>query len=215
MRNFISIFALLSFLFGPPTFGQTDSSIVDTTQFDHELRERIIAMFEFDQQLRIDWGKLNKEYGESSPQVDSIKQLVEEYRHIHADSLKSIFKKNGFPTHKEIGRDGVQGLFVMTAHTKDLKFQELCLIYFIIEAKNGGISWSELAILFDKIQVEKGEPQYFSTQLQETDDGSFKLYPIADEKNLDQRRQAFDMLPIREFLGQYGVDYVPTTEIEK
>lgn len=169
-------------------------------------------MFEFDQQLRVNWGKLNKEYGDSSSQVDSIKQLVEEYRHIHADTLKLLFRQHGFPTHQQIGKDGVQGLFVMVAHAKDLEFQELCLVYFIIEAKTGGLEWSELAILFDKIQVEKGQPQYFSTQPQKTDDGSFKLYPIADEKNLDQRRQAFDMLPIREFLGQYGVEYVPTSE---
>ena len=169
-------------------------------------------MYEYDQHLRVSWGQLEKRHGKSSPSVDSIKKVIETYRHVHTDSLKRIFKAFGFPTHKQIGKDATGGMFVLVAHAKDLDFQELCLIYFVIEAKTGGLEWSELAILFDKIQVEKGKPQYFSTQPLDTQDGSFKLYPIADEKNLDQRRAAFDMLPIREFMKQYDLEYVPTSK---
>jgi hypothetical protein len=192
-------------------FGQTHNS-VDSTIFNQQLRKKILDLYEQDQNFRIKWGELERKYGKSSFQVDSIKKLIEDYRHIHADTLKGVFKRNGFPTHRQIGKDGIEGLFVLIAHSKDLDFQELCLIYFIIEAKEGGLEWSELAILFDKIQVEKGKPQYFSTQPLDNNDGSFKLYPIADEKNLDQRREAFDMLPIREFLKKYGLEYIPTTK---
>jgi len=206
----VLLFSIL--LISISTYSQEDSLTIDSTKFNTKLRSQILTMFEFDQQLRIEWGELEKEFGDSSAQVDSIKTLVDQYRKIHRDKLDSLINLNGFPTHKTIGKDGVQGLFVMVAHAKDLDFQELCLIYFVIEAKEGGLSWQELAILFDKIQVEKGQPQYFSTQPLETDDGSFKLYPIADEKNLDQRRVAFDMLPIKEFLDQFGVKYVPTSD---
>lgn len=204
---FISLF--LGTIFA---FGQSAGVAIDSTQFDLVLRTRVFDMFDRDQNLRISWGQLEKQYGGSSAHVDSIKILIEKYRHIHADTLKEMFKANGFPTHRQIGKDGIEALFVLVAHAKDLDFQELCLIYFIIEAREGGLAWSELAILFDKIQVERGKPQYFSTQPQETKDGSFKLYPIADEKNLDRRRTAFDMLPIRDFMNQFGLEYIPTTK---
>lgn len=208
MKTNLSIFFLLIVL---GTFGQEDGDTV-ATRHNEPLRKKILAMYDYDQDLRITWGQLEKKYGASSPQVDSIKRLIETARHVHADSLKSCFSLNGFPGHKEIGKDGVEALFVLVAHAEELDFQELCLIYFIIEAKEGGLAWSELAILFDKIQVEKGKPQYFSTQPMETTDGSFKLYPVADEKNLDERRQAFDMLPIRDFMKQFGLEYVPTSK---
>jgi hypothetical protein len=209
MKRLILITLLLT---AAGTYGQTDSLVGDTTKFNYPLREKILSMYQRDQDLRVSWGQLEKKYGAGSAQVDSIKNRIESYRHIHADSLKAIFSVHGFPTHQQIGKDGIQGLFVLVAHSKDLDFQELCLIYFIIEAKEGGLEWSELAILFDKIQVEKGKPQYFSTQPLSTSDGSFKLYPIADEKYLDQRREAFDMLPIREYMEQFGLEYVPTTK---
>jgi hypothetical protein len=40
-------------------------------------------MYERDQDIRIKWGQLEKKYGKSSTQVDSIKKLIEDHRHIH------------------------------------------------------------------------------------------------------------------------------------
>jgi len=57
------------------------------------------------------------------------------------------------------------------------------------------------ALLLDRISVQEGEKQLYGTQL--TFDGCTYL-PVKDEKNLNQRRLDFGLLPIETYLKTYN-----------
>ena len=194
------------------------AKMVIADSINEPLQEEIQKMCDFDQGLRSDWSKLKKQFGADSRQVDSVKREIAKYRAIHSTRLKGIYKKYGFPTHKIIGKDGVENILVLAAHSLDTEFQNLTFVYLMIEAKDGAIEWQDLAILMDKIRMNEGKPQYFATQTTNSDitkKEEFELYKIADEKNLDQRRTAIGMLPIKDHLKKFGIEYKQTTDFEK
>jgi hypothetical protein len=158
------------------------------------LQDELQKMCDKDQELRVTWSKLDKQFGTNTIQADSIKKLVDKYRHLHTERLKEIYDQHGFPTHKTVGKEGVENILVIAVHSLDVDFQNLTFVYLLLEAKNGSIDWTDLALLMDRMRKNEGKPQYFATQpvkdVRKADE--FQLYKIADEKNLDQRRKRLE-----------------------
>ena len=66
----------------------------------------------------------------------------------------------------------------------------------------------ELALLEDRILVTQGKNQIFGTQVK-CDSTGFKcfVYPIEDERNVENRRKTLGMRTLVEYLNSYGIKY--------
>jgi hypothetical protein len=74
-------------------------------------------------------------------------------------------------------------------------------------AYNGDIPLSDVAYLTDKILVGENKKQLYGTQLKHNKDGSYELYPMEDEKNVNVRRSQFGLSSIEEYAKNFGIDY--------
>ena len=108
-----------------------------------------------------------------------------------------------------IGRDmvGLQSgevVFKIIQHT-DLKTQEKYLPMFATAYKNGQLYPDFYAILIDKIEIRKGRPQIYGSQLiYNKKKGRIELYKVLDFKNLNVLREKMNMSTIEYFLNKKG-----------
>lgn len=91
----------------------------------------------------------------------------------YVNSLKLIKKKFGWPTEEKFGQECALGASLIAQHAvHDPEFQQECLQELAQLTSRSELQY--YAYLLDLIQVQKGKPQHFGTQM----DPQGKLYPI-------------------------------------
>ncbi len=99
---------------------------------------------------------------------------------------------------------------MVVQHSSDNAIEKyLPLIRAAVE--KGELRTSSFAIMVDRSQTNKGEKQTYGSQLAETKEG-VKLRPIADEENVNVRREKVGLQPLEEYLKAWNIIYkVPTS----
>lgn len=113
--------------------------------------------------------------------------------------LKEIFQEHGFPTRKLVGRDAMQGVFMMIQHAdRDKEWQKSQLENIEKAVKNGDLDGQSYAYLYDRIKVNAGQQQRYGTQFAKVDpvNNIVELADTEDVENLDKRRRAMGLMPI-------------------
>lgn len=116
--------------------------------------------------------------------------------------LKEIFKEYGFPTRKLVGKDAMQGIFLMIQHSDgDKEWQKSQLPNIEKAVKNGDMDGQSYAYLYDRIQINSGEKQLYGTQFAKVDpiNKIVELAETEDLENLDRRRMEIGMMPIEMY----------------
>ncbi|MEM6318425.1 MAG: DUF6624 domain-containing protein [Bacteroidota bacterium] len=120
--------------------------------------------------------------------------------------LKEIFGKYSFPTRKLVGKDAMEGIFLMIQHSDgDKEWQKSQLPYIEKAVKNGDMNGQSYAYLYDRIRINGGKKQLYGTQFANVDpiNKIVKLADTEDLDNLDKRRMEIGLMPIqiyREFM---------------
>jgi hypothetical protein len=175
------------------------------------LRKRINRMALTDQKLRY-----------AQVQADSRKERERILHDIHiADSInredvKIIFRKYGWPKISEIGKDGQNNFWLIVQHADDdPSFQQAALSAMRKLKKNGEINLENYAFLYDRVQCNLNYRQWYGTQVNWTAHGNATSFrSIAEEDNVDKRRDSMGMLPLRLYALTYGFDYKNKTFAE-
>lgn len=116
--------------------------------------------------------------------------------------LKEIFEEYGFPTRKLVGKDAMQGIFLMIQHSDgDKEWQKSQLPNIEKAVKNGDMDGQSYAYLYDRIQINSGEKQLYGTQFAKVDpiNKIVELAETEDLENLDRRRMEIGMMPIEMY----------------
>ena len=122
---------------------------------------------------------------------------------INQKKLGAIIKEKGIPTISKVGTEGIVSLFAIIQHSND----EFIEKYFVELEKltiKGEFPKDLFAYLIDRRNMWKGIPQVFGTQITLSSPfsvftKSMKLWPIADEINVDLRRYTYGLEPIEEY----------------
>lgn len=118
---------------------------------------------------------------------------------INRNRLKSIFEEHGFPSRALIGKDAMQGIFLIIQHADgDKAWQKQQLPNLKEAALSGDVPKQNYTYLFDRIKVNNGEPQRYGSQFANVnrEKGIAILRETEDLQNLDKRRREMDMMPI-------------------
>ena len=110
--------------------------------------------------------------------------------------LKPRLEARGWPTRKELGKDGVEAVFLMVQHAdRDPAFQAAMLPKIDSAYQRGEIEGQSLALLTDRVAKAQGKPQIYGTQ---TTSHGRKLFidPIEDSANVDARRAKMGLPPL-------------------
>ena len=143
---------------------------------------------------------------------------------IHIDSLnllqiEEIIKKNGWPTYSMVGKVAADGAFLVIQHSST-QIQKKYLDQLLDAAKKKEASSQSVALLQDRIMSNEFHCQIYGTQVFAVKDkvtgklSKYTYYPIKDEVNVDTRRKEMGLIPLKDYLKMFGIDYVPGTKFK-
>jgi hypothetical protein len=124
--------------------------------------------------------------------------------------LEEIIKQKGWPVKSLVGEDASKAAFLILQHS-DLRHQEKYLPLLKEAAKKGEARPADVAMLEDRILIRKGKKQLYGTQIHSGADtgGKLVLDPIEDEEHVDERRASVGLMPLKEYLKHFGMEYKP------
>ena len=121
---------------------------------------------------------------------------------MNRDRLKEIIIESGFPTRQLVGKDAMQGIFLMIQHSDgDKEWQKAQLPNIEKAVKQGDMDGQSYAYLYDRIKINGGEKQLYGTQFKNVDpiNEKVELADTDDIESLDARRMEFGMMPIQMY----------------
>lgn len=156
------------------------------------LREKLLAMMVSDQSAR------EAMMGGHKSTPEELKQLWK----IDAENLpriKAILKKHGFPSAKQVGKDGANAAFLLVQHAdNDPAFQTRALKLMQPLLARHEINAADVALLTDRVLVAQKQPQRYGSQFDGIN-GVNVLHALEDPAHLDARRASMDLFPMRTY----------------
>lgn len=130
------------------------------------------------------------------------------------EQVKKIIKISGWPKYSEVGLEAGNAVFFIFQHD-DAKNMKTVLPLLIEAAKAGEADIKNAAMMIDRYLAYTENVQIYGTQAvrkikpgQNRNDVPLMLYPIVDEENLIQRRNALGMVDFLENCNRLGVVYI-------
>jgi hypothetical protein len=164
---------------------------------DAELRAELLRIREADQAER-------ERFGEAMAANDTAYLL----RLLRADSartrrLQEIIARHGWPRVARVGKDAVQGAFLVVQHSPIHEFQREILPQLEVIAKTGEIPAGEVALLTDRVLVNQGKPQRYGNSFLFVN-GRLVPHPVENMARLDELRASVGLPPIAEYIRLLG-----------
>jgi hypothetical protein len=124
--------------------------------------------------------------------------------------LEEVIKQHGWPGKSLVGKEASQAAFLILQHT-DLIRQQKYLPLLKKAARKGEARPADVAMLEDRVLVRSGKKQIYGTQVHSGPDtgGKLILAPIEDEEHVDKRRASVGLMPLKDYLKHFGIEYRP------
>ncbi|OGE77044.1 hypothetical protein A3J19_04935 [Candidatus Daviesbacteria bacterium RIFCSPLOWO2_02_FULL_41_8] len=117
----------------------------------------------------------------------------------NTERLKEIINSIGWPRISLVGEEAAGGAWLIVQHADhDTPFQEACLKT-IKGLPEGEVELEEIALLEDRVRMNRKLPQLYGTQGFPNKNGEFEPFPIADPKNLEARRKKMGLVPFSDY----------------
>jgi len=162
------------------------------------LQKEILKMFVDDQAARGNlMSDIISKYNLDTTQITNDNGISIDAR--NRNRLKEIFSEFGFPNRRLIGKDAMNGIFLIIQHSDgDKEWQKSQLKNIETAVKNGDMDGQSYAYLYDRIKINSGEKQFYGTQFSNVDpiNKIVELADTEDVENLDSRRREIGMMPI-------------------
>jgi hypothetical protein len=119
--------------------------------------------------------------------------------------MKDIVTQIGWPTCSRVGEEAASHAWLLVQHAdRDVEFQEHCLALMKQEPP-GEVLPRDMAMLEDRIRVNRNQPQLYGTQFRSVD-GKPTLLPIEDEAHVDERRKQVGLGSLEEGIAEMYED---------
>ena len=167
-----------------------------TAQTADLVRDELLRMHDEDQEIR------NKMAAEGMDVVMKDTLLMLKMRHldsVNTKRLKELLGSSSWFSKDEIGSKGLEAAFILVQHSPDYDFQKRCLPFIEKQAKNGDVSMQDYALLLDRTLMHDSKPQKYGTQIEQVN-GEWVPYQIEDEANVDKRRSAIGLFPMKQYM---------------
>lgn len=187
---------------------------IDSTVYDENLRRELLQILDDDQRIR---RKLAQAMEEPNPDVsllDSLRRAGAILDSINTIKVTKILDERGWVGMQVVGGSANATLFLVIQHSHPF-IQQKYLPMMREAVKNGNALKSELAMLEDRVLIGQGRRQLYGTQvIQDPASGKPKFYPIADEINVNIRRNSVGLGRIENYAEHFGFTYVPPKNLE-
>jgi hypothetical protein len=161
------------------------------------------SVYKDDQTYRFRQISINKEYGADSPEGRNIKKIIHEKDSLNEFIVSDILDKYGWLGKEVIGINGNSTLALVLQHSS-LATQVKHLPNMREAFKNKKTDGYDLAIVEDKVLLRQGKKQKYGSYLISSGKKYF-LAPVEDPANIDQIRITLGLVPLDEYLRNYGL----------
>lgn len=175
---------------------------------DKPLVALLDTIFTEDQGDRIYIDTIQKQYGWQSKQMDSLMTTMAYHDSINLVRVKQIIETRGWLGTDKIGERGATTLFLVIQHSDSLT-QMKYLPLMRQAVKEGKVQPQQLALLEDRILTNQRKKQIYGSQVRTNPQtGKYEFFPIEDEPNVNERREAIGLEPLEDYARRFGIDYV-------
>lgn len=118
----------------------------------------------------------------------------------------SVLEHCGFPLKKDIGEKAMQALFLVIHHSNE-KLRQKYFSKFKTAGNIGDLNLSSLALLEDRILMDKGEHQKYGTQVvKNLKTRKWELYPLINKDSVNHWRTEVGLESLEEYLKNFDLD---------
>lgn len=194
---------LLAFMtFNTFVFGQFGAQQMGS---DRVLSSQLDSIYQHDQKYRKEQSDIVKKYGSNSKEDLASAKKIKEVDAENQKQVSAILDKYGWPGPDVIGTRGSKALFMVLQHA-NTKMQEKYLPMMRAAVKLGKAKGTSLAMLEDRVLMEKGKKQIYGSQLY-TDATGIYVCPIEDVDNLDKRRAEIGLSTMADYLSNWHITW--------
>jgi hypothetical protein len=175
--------------------------------FDKPLVAMLDTIYQEDQKYRHQIKEIEEKYGWDSHQMRTHWEMIIEKDSINLVKVTKILDERGWLGEDVIGHQGNTTLFLVIQHA-DLETQEKYLPMMREAVIKGNASASHLALLEDRVALDKGEKQTYGSQIgldQKT--GAYYVLPLIDPDNVDERRAEVGLGPLADYISNWGLTW--------
>ena len=194
------LFTLLGILFFSTTFGQNTKT--SETSLDKDLVAILDTIRKEDKQYRLQSRELEKKYGWDSKEneVLTLFKTIQFTDSIHLVKVEKILDQKGWLGPDIVGYYGNVTLFLVIQHA-DPQTRVKYIPLLRDAVKKGNARPQDLALMEDRVLIEKGEKQIYGSQLtMNSETNTMELAPMIDPDNVDKRRSEVSLEPLAEYL---------------
>ena len=192
------LFTLLIILFFNTAFGQNPKT--SETGLNKDLVSILDTIFKEDKQFRLQSQELKKKYGWESNEVQTLWKTIQITDSIHLIKVKKILDEKGWLGPDTVGYYGNVTLFLVIQHA-DRQTRVKYIPMLRDAVKKGNARPQDLALMEDRVLIEKGEKQIYGSQLtMNSETNTMELAPMIDPDNADKRRSEVSLEPLAEYL---------------
>lgn len=151
-----------------------------------EVREELARRLELDQEVRV-------------PPYDGERMM-----RVDADNtayLKELVREVGWIDPGRFGDEAADAAFLIVQHSGDLPLMLAALPQ--LEAQE---RLQEYALLYDRLQIRRGLPQRYGTQIGWAEDRSKGLLPIETLEGIEATRAELGLEPLDDYLARFELD---------
>ena len=162
--------------------------LLETAAVDQEFRNRMMPFL-----AGVDFAK---------PPTEEFQKYFVEQRAIdsrHSARLIEIVDLHGWPRRSEVGLEASEAAQLLVQHF-DLESQKYLLPSLKEAVLAGEADASSMAMLEDDILVAEGKDQIYGTEIVNTPEGGFMLYPVHEPGSLNERRLEVGLPTIEEYI---------------
>ncbi len=159
------------------------------------LRLQLLAMAGNDQEIRNaifskPVSQITKQEGEQLEALDKA----------NTARMMEILDERGWPGKSLVGAEAANGAFLIVQHGSP-ELQKKALPMLERAYKAGEATGEQLAMVTDRVRLNAGQPQLYGTRAKIEND-ILTLEPIEDEANVDKRRAALGLPPMKEYVEE-------------
>ncbi len=174
-------------------------------KIDKPLRAELLSIFDEDQSIRREFLAARDQYGQDSPKVDSLTNIMIEKDSLNLIAIKHILDTRGWVGPELVGGQANQAIFIVIQHA-DLATQQKYLPMMREAVQFNNASRSSLALLEDRIALGEGKKQIYGSQIGfDKTTGLSYVLPLIDPLSVDERRAGMDLGPLAEYAKRFGI----------
>ena len=150
---------------------------------------------------------------QQSEQLIAIVKKQDEIDKRNMARLEEIIRQHGWPGRSLVGEEAANAGFLILQHA-DLTVQKKYFPLVKEGASKGEVRPADAAMLEDRILMGEGKKQIYGSAVQSGPEtgGKLALHPIEDEEHVDERRAAVGLMPLVEYLREFGLEYKRPTK---